>query len=170
MIADFKITKTGDLIFKENDITSNKIKVSFVLSKTNACKVCFDFNEFEAITPSKNALKIQFDLVEKTANKSITVLKEEDALAQLMLLKLKTTIGELPLRETFGSKISLLRHKDINDSNLKLLEDYISECISDIVSQPTVKATAYIDYSNGYNQTVIVRIYDKNKNILSYIL
>lgn len=170
MIADFKITKTGDLIFKENDITSNKIKVSFVLSRTNACKVCFDFNEFETITPSKNALKIQFDLVEKTANKSITVLKEEEALAQLMLLKLKTTIGELPLRETFGSKISLLKHKDINDTNLKLLEDYITDCVSDIVSQPTVKATAYIDYSNGYNQTVIVRIYDKNKNVLSYIL
>lgn len=170
MIADFKITKTGDIVFKENDITSNKIKVSFVLSKTNACKVCFDFNEFEATTPSKNALKVQFNLVEKTANKSTTVLKAEDALAQLMLLKLKTTVGELPLRENFGSKISLLRHKDINDSNLKLLEDYITDCISDIVSQPTVKASAYIDYTNGYNQTVIVRIYDKDKNILSYIL
>jgi len=170
MIADFKISKTGDLIFKENDITSNKIKVSFILSKTNACKVCFDFNEFYAPAVSNNALKIRFDLVKKTANKSITVLKEEEALAQLLSLKLKTTLGELPLRKAFGSKISLLKHKEINNSNLKLLEEYITDCISDIVSEPTVEASAYIDYKNGYNQTVKVKIYNKNKNILDYIL
>lgn len=170
MIADFKISKTGDLVFKENDITSNKIKVSFVLSKTSTCKICFDLNEFEQLKPTKNALKIQFNLVEKTANKSVTILNQEDALGQLLMLKLKTTIGELPLRESFGSKISLMKHKDINSSNLKQLEDYITECISDIVSDPTVKASSYIDYSNGYNQTVKVRIYNKNKNILNYIL
>lgn len=170
MIADFKISKTGDLIFKENDITSNKIKINFILSKTNACKICFDFNEFYALEPSSHALKVKFDLVEKTANKSISILKEEEALAQLLLLKLKTTLGELPLRQAFGSKISMLRHKEINNSNLKLLEEYITDCISDIVSEPTVKASAYIDYSNGYNQTVKVRIYDKNKNVLNYIL
>lgn len=170
MLADFKISKTGDLIFKENDITSNKIKINFVLSGTNACKVCFDFNEFVEVTPSKNALKVQFNLVEKTANKSIVMLKEEEALSQLLLMKLKTTLGELPLRPEFGSKISLLKHKDINNSNLRLLEEYIADCISDVVSEPTVKATAYIDYRNGYNQTVQVRVYDKNKNILSYIL
>ena len=98
------------------------------------------------------------------------MLKEEEALSQLLLMKLKTTLGELPLRPEFGSKISLLKHKDINNSNLRLLEEYIADCISDIVSEPTVKATAYIDYRNGYNQTVQVRVYDKNKNILSYIL
>lgn len=170
MIADFKVSKTGDLIFKENDITSNKIKISFVLSKTSACKICFDFNECEQVSPSKNALKIQFNLVEKTANKSVMMLNQEDALGQLLFLKLKTTVGELPQRTEFGSKISLMKHKDINTSNLKQLEDYITDCISDIVSDPTVKATSYIDYANGYNQTVKIRIYDKNKNILNYIL
>lgn len=170
MIADFKVSKTGDLIFKENDITSNKVKVSFVLSKTSTCKICFDFNECEQAKPSNNALKIQFNLVEKTANKSVLMLNQEDALGQLLFLKLKTTIGELPQRQEFGSKISLMRHKDINNSNLKQLEDYITECISDIVSDPTVKATSHIDYSNGYNQTVKIRIYNKNKNILNYIL
>lgn len=170
MIADFKINKTGDLVFKENDIESNKIKVSFVLSQTNSCKIYFDLNEFETIVPSSHALNIQFDLVQKTANKSVSVLKQEDALAQLILLKLRTSIGELPLRKQFGSKISLLKHKEINKSNLKLLEDYIEECVSDILSQPTVEASSYIDYRNGYKQTVKIRIYDKNKNILSYIL
>ena len=170
MLADFKISKTGDLIFKENDITSNKIKISFVLSQTNSCKVCFDFNECEEVKPSANALKIQFNLVDRTANKTVVMLNEENALSQLLLLKLKTTIGELPLRSSFGSKISLMKHNDINSSYLKQLEDYIAECISDIVSDPTVKATSYIDYANGYNQTVQIRIYDKNKNVLSYIL
>lgn len=170
MLADFKISKTGDLIFQSNDIENNKIKVSFVLSNTNACKVYFDFNEFSTVEPSPHALKVQFNLVEKTANKSIILLKEDEARQQLLLLKLKTTLGELPLRSDFGSKISLMRHKEINSTNLRKLEEHIKEAISDIVSEPTVTATAYIDYSNGYNQTVQVRIFDNNKNVLSYIL
>lgn len=170
MLADFKISKTGDLIFQSNDIQSNSIKISFVLSNTNACKVCFDFNEFSSIEPSPNALKIQFNLVDKTANKSVALLKNEESLNQLLSMKLKTTLGELPLRKNFGSKISLLKHKEINTTNLKKLEECIKETISDILSEPTVTATPYIDYSNGYNQTVQVRIYDRNKNVLNYIL
>ena len=141
-----------------------------MLSNTNACKVCFDFNEFESIVPSNHALKVQFDLVEKTANKSTMIIKEEDALSQLLLLKLKTTLGELPRRQEFGSRISMLRHKDVNTTNLRALEEYIVDCISDIVNNPTAKAEAYVDYTNGYNQTVQVRIYDKDKNVLTYIL
>ena len=76
----------------------------------------------------------------------------------------------MPLRKNFGSKISLLKHKEINTTNLKKLEECIKETISDILSEPTVTATPYIDYSNGYNQTVQVRIYDRNKNVLNYIL
>ena len=170
MIADFAISKTGDLIFKSNDITSNSLKISFSLSNTKAMKVSFDMIEFEPVPVSKNALKVYFDLVKKTADKSATILKEEAALSQLLTLKLRTSLGELPLRQEFGSKISLLRHKEINYANLNLLENYIKSCISDIVRNPTVKASPYIDYSNGYNQTVIIRIYDNNKNVLDYIL
>ena len=88
MLADFKISKTGDLIFQSNDIQSNSIKISFVLSNTNACKVCFDFNEFSSIEPSPNALKVQFNLVDKTANKSVALLKNEESLNQLLSMKL----------------------------------------------------------------------------------
>lgn len=170
MIADFAISKTGDLIFKSNDITSNSLKISFSLSNTKAMKVSFDLMEFEPIPLSSNALKVTFDLVKKTADKSVSILKEDTALSQLLTLKLKTTLGELPLRQDFGSKISLLRHKEINDANLKLLENYIKSCISDIVKNPEVKAIPYIDYSNGYIQTVIIRVYNNNKNVLEYIL
>lgn len=170
MIGDFEISKSGDLIFKNNDIISNSLRVCFSLSKTKAMKVTFDLTEFESIEPSNNSMKISFNMTRKTANKSASIVKEKSALSQLLTLKLKTTLGELPYRPEFGSKISLLKHKEINEDNLKTLENYIRSCISDIVLNPTVSASAYIDYNNGYNQTVIIKIYDSNKKVLDYIL
>lgn len=173
MFADFKISKTGDLLFKENDINSNKLKVNFILSNTNALKVSFNFIDcFNSNSLNNNTLKIKFNLIETKANKSAIVLNNDEAINQLLLLKLKTTLTELPLRQNFGSKLSLLKHKEVNQSNLKLLEEYVSECISDIISDFTVKADFYIDYSTGYNQTVKISVYknNNNKNILNFIL
>lgn len=170
MIGDFEISKSGDLIFKNNDVVSNSLKLCFSISNTKAMKITFDLREFETAQPTDNSMKVSFDLVRKTANKSASIVKDKSALAQLLTLKLKTSLGDLPYRPEFGSKISLLKHKTINEDNLKTLENYIRSCISDIVLNPTVSASAYIDYTNGYNQTVIIKIYDSNKKVLDYIL
>lgn len=170
MIADFAISKSGDLLFQEQDVNSTSLKVSFALSRTKATKIVFDFSEFELNTPSKNALKVSFDLVKKTANKSVHIVKEDEMIAQMLTLKLKTSLGELPLREKFGSKISLMKHQEINKVNLDKLSSYVKTCIEDIVKNPIVEAKAYIDYNNGYRQTVILNIYGEDKNLLKYII
>lgn len=170
MIADFAISNTGDLLFQEQDINSTSLKVSFVLSKTKAAKIVFDLSEFELNTPSNNALRVSFDLVKKTANKSVQIVKEDEMVAQLLCLKLRTSLGELPLREKFGSKISLMKHEEINKSNLDKLAQYVKTCIEDIVTNPTVEAKPYINYNNGYIQTVILNIYGDDKNLLNYII
>lgn len=170
MIADFAISKTGDILFKEQDINSSSLKVNFTLSDTKALKVMFDLSEFQNNIPSSNAIKVSFDLVKKTANKSIHIVKEEDMLAQLLTLKLKTTLGELPNRANFGSEISLIKHQEINNANLNKLANYVKSCIEDIISNPVVEAKPYIDYSNGYKQTVILNIYGEDKNLLNYII
>lgn len=170
MIADFAVNKNGDLVFQEIDNKSNAIKLMFSISKTKACKVSFNLEEFIPIEKNTTALKVKFDIAKKIGNKSIVVLKEDKALSQLLTLKLKTTLGELPLRPEFGSKVSLLRHKEINNENLRMLEQYIKECIEDIVSNPIVEAVPYIDYSNGYTQTVLIKIYNNEKKLLNYVL
>lgn len=170
MIADFAISKSGDLLFQEQDINNTSLKVSFALSNTKAMKIVFDFSEFDVNTPSENALKVSFDLVKKTANKSVQIVKEDDMIAQLLTLKLKTTLGELPLRENFGSKVSLMKHQEINKANLDKLAQYVKTCIEDIITNPTVIAKPYINYSNGYKQTVILNIYGDNKSLLDYII
>ena len=170
MIADFAISKSGDLLFQEQDVNSTSLKVSFVLSNTNATKIVFDLSEFELNTPSRNALKVSFDLVKKTANKSVHIVKEDEMIAQLLTLKLKTSLGELPLRQKFGSEISLMKHQEINKANLDKLAQYVKSCIEDIISNPIVEAKPYINYNNGYSQTVILNIYGDNKTLLKYII
>lgn len=170
MIADFAISKSGDLLFQEQDINSTSLKVSFTLSQTKAYKVIFDFSEFNLNTPSKNALRLSFDLVKKTANKSVQIVKEDEMIAQMLALKLKTSLGELPLREEFGSNISLMKHQEINKANLDKLAQYVKTCIEDIIANPTVEAKPYISYNNGYIQTVILNIYGDDKNLLNYII
>lgn len=170
MVVDFAVSKSGDLLFQEQDINSTSLKVSFAFSKTKATKIVFDFSEFELNTPSSNALRLSFDLVKKTANKSVHILKEDDMIGQLLTLKLKTSLGELPLRKNFGSELSLMRHKEINSTNLDTLSTYVEDCIKDIIKNPTVEAMPYIDYNNGYKQTVILKIYGDDKNLLNYII
>ena len=170
MYVDFRIDKSGDIIFKEQHKDNCSLKISFYLSKTKAQKVVFDLSDFEKAKPSKYALKVSFDINKSLANKSVNIINDENALNQLLTLKLKTTLGELPLRKNFGSKISLMRHKEINAGNLSQLEAYVRECLSDIIPNPIVEAKPYINYDNGYNQTVILTVYNGNKKILNYIL
>lgn len=170
MIIDFEINSSGDLIFREQSVENTSLKVTFALSKTNATKIVFDFNEFNAAIPSRHALKVNFELIKKTANKSVNIIKDKEAMSQLLTLKLKSSLGELPNRPTFGSKLSLLKHKEINKNNLIILESYVKECISDIIINPVVEAKPFIDYNNGYNQTVVLKIYSNNNNILNYVV
>lgn len=170
MLVDFAVDRSGDLIFQEQDITSNSLKVSFAFSKTKATKIVFDFIECETTEPSDHALKVSFDLVKKTANKTVSVHKDQEAIEQLLTLRLKTTLGELPLRKNFGSKLSLLKHKEINDNNLKALEHYILDAVSDVISNPKVEAVPYINYNNGYQQTILVKIYDSRRQVLHYVV
>lgn len=170
MYADFQIDKSGDIIFKEQFKENCSLKINFSLSDTKTQKITFDLSEFIKNKSSENALKISFDISKSLANKSINIISEQDAMNQLLVLKLKTTLGELPLRKEFGSKITLMRHKEINAGNLSQLEAYVRECLNDIIPNPIVEAKPYINYDNGYNQTVILTVYSGNKKVLNYIL
>lgn len=170
MLVDFKLDNSGDLVFQEQDSTSNILKLSFALTKTKVLKLVMDFEQDKKSFVGENAVKISFETIRTTANKSVAVIRDDEAIAQLIKMKLKTVLGELPLNKEFGSKITLLKHKDITDKNLKALENYILECISEFTSGAKVKAYPYINYDKGYTQTIMVNVYSFDKKILQYAL
>lgn len=170
MFGDFEISSTGDLLFREQAVENVSLKLKFSLTKTNACRISFDLEEFSISTPSVDALKVSFDIKRKTSNMTASVVRGSSATGQLTSLKMKTTIGDLPRRSDFGSMLAKMAHKEINDTNLRMIEKYVEECISDIVLNPTVVATPNISFSNGYMQEVKVVIYDNSKVIATYIL
>lgn len=171
MYADFKITDTGDIVFQEQSKSFNPLLVKFNISQTKAQKIQFDFSpEYSNNKISKSAQKIKF-FIKKNPNKySAEILVEDNAINQLIFIKLKTVLGELPERSYFGSTLSTLKHKPINDKNLTLIEKITENALKDIIRTPTVKAEPYIDYNNGYVQTVKLYIYSSNNLMLEYIL
>ena len=171
MFVDFKIDDTGDLIFQEQSKNFNPLSIKFNISKTKTQKIQFDLssNYFEQ-KKSNNSQKITFFINNKPNKYSAEIVVGDNSLNQLMFLKLNTVLGELPNRSDFGSTLSTLRHKNIDDKNLSLLEKITESTLKDIIRNPSVKAKPFIDYSDGYNQVVKLEIFNNSNLLLEYIL
>lgn len=170
MFGDFEVSNTGDLLFKTQTTENVSLRLKFALTNTAVQKLSFDLEEFDTATPTEDALRVSFDIKKKIANMTASFLRERRATGQLATLKLKTAVGELPRRKEFGSMLAKISHKEINDANLKLIESYVLDCISDIVSNPSVSVTPDIAYTNGYTQGVKIVIYDNSSMLATYVL
>lgn len=167
MYVDFEIDNNGDLVFEEKKNTSQKI--SFNISNSSSQKVSFSlFNFSTSKHNSNNYLSVEF-LIDRLKDKSLSkAVKGENALAQLIELKLKTTLGTLPERIDFGSKMSLFKHKNINEKSLNELKAYLLSLLKNDIPNLSIDVSPYINYSNGYDQTVKIDIYSSNKLLLNY--
>lgn len=172
MYVDFKVSDTGDLIFQEQSKNFNPLCIKFNISKTKVQKIQFDLIQdfyVENKIPD-TAQKVTFFIDKNPSKYSAEILVGDNAFNQLIMLKLKTVLGELPERKDFGSTLSTLRHKNIDDKNLSLLEKITESTLEGIIRNPTVKAEPFIDYSNGYNQTVKLYIYNDSNLLMDYVL
>lgn len=169
MLLDLALTNTGDILFQEKDENNQPQKIIFNYSKTCSQKISFNIYDVESTKhDSNNYLKVDF-FIDKNNPKSMAVTySDSEAKAQLITLKLKTCLGELPERSNFGSKLSSFRHQNINDTNLKSLEKYLESILSNDISNVSVKADVYIDYNNGYKQTVNLSIFSDDSILLQY--
>lgn len=169
MYVDFELNSTGDLSFEENIERSKPQKISFVTTKTSTQKVCINFIESEAVTHnSNNYLKVEFFIDNYKPKNSAVIVQDDLAKAQLIALKLKTTLGELPNRKEFGSKLSIFRHDVLDEPSMRLLENYLKTCLKDDIPNLNVVVKPYIDYINGYKQTVMIEIFSSNKILLNH--
>lgn len=166
MYVDFEIDDSGDLVFSEKKENEPQ-KISFNCTNFKAQKLAINFNNYNEIK-NNSGISIHFVLNNNKNKYLANILTEEDATIQLIANKLKTTLGTLPERLNFGSKLSTFRHQNINDSNLKNLRLYLISLLSEDVPNIDIDIQPFIDYDNGYKQTVNITVYSSNKLLLEY--
>ena len=64
----------------------------------------------------------------------------------------------------------MFKHDEINETNLKILNIYLQNFLSQYLTNPSVKLIPVIDYQNGYKQAVQIKIYSGNNLLLEYNL
>lgn len=169
MIVDLALNDSGDLLFTEKTDDLLPQRIAFNFSDTNTQKVSFAFTDVsEVIHNSNNYLRIEFMINKDESKMKAVIHTEEDALVQLINLKLNTCLGDLPQRLTFGSKLSLFKHENINSSILIQMEKYIQAILSEYIYGIKVKAIPVISYDNGYKQVVEISIYNDSELLLTY--
>ena len=169
MYVDFAINNTGDLVFAKRDDKYKSLNIKFNLTKTKVQKISFLTSPSDDVNHgSDNYLKISF-MIENVENKTSSVVyKDTTAIAQLIAIQLKGTVGELPYRTDDGSKMSLFKHQNINDKNLRNLESYLETFLADYIFNPSVTAKPVLNFTNGYKQEVELYVYSNNNLVLQY--
>lgn len=171
MNVDLSINETGDLLFMEKPDSLQPQKISFSLSHSKAQKISINFYDVETVKHnSNNYLKIEFFIDKSKPNIIASTCVDEESLRQLIALKIKTCLGELPERSDFGSKLTLFRHESITDSILKSLEKYLEAILANDILAVSVQATPEVDYNNGYKQSININIFSNEKLLLDYKL
>lgn len=168
-MTDFLITPEGDLVFSESNNDSKRLVINFYKSKVKALKISFDMEGYGKLKPNKNSLTIDFDILEIKNNKRVELIQDDAYLMQQILMRLKTSLGELPLRQEIGSMIETVMHKEITDKALhKKIEKIVSNTIKDLISDCAVKVIPKIEKSDRYNQCIEIYIYKDNSLLLNY--
>lgn len=171
MFVDLQINSTGDIVFHKEDKQYKALKVKFCLSQTKVQKVSFHMEDsFFKKETKDNLLKVSFFINKEKDAYAVTSLKDDDVYIQMINLKLKTVLGELPQRPSFGSTLTTVKHMNINDKSLKQVELIVKDSLKDIVRDPVVKVVPYINYKNGYEQSIKINIYNDTNLLLEYIV
>jgi hypothetical protein len=169
-MIDFAITPNGDLVFDEFEEPKG-FKLGFRIAQSKGLNIKFHMLE-QNNQQEQGALKLSFTTKQKTGatHKAALVSDTEQTLQQIRIA-LSTERGELPSRETIGSRLSLTKHENINDpANMRRIERYVLEAISGILSSPEVIAKPERGVGNFYSQTVGIYIYEKGILIFKFYI
>lgn len=168
MYVDLELSETGDLLFMEKPEELQPQKITFNLSNTSAQKLSINFYDVEKVKHnSNNYLKVEFFIKKSSSNTIAMTCTNQKEKVQLIILKLKACLGELPERSSFGSKLSSYKHQNINDKTLKELETYLESILEKDIPAVTVKAVPFIDY-DIYKQSVVISVFSNQNLLLDY--
>lgn len=166
---DLLITPSGDLFFTEIDKESSRLLITFYKSINNALKVDFDVQGNSKNQSSEGSLMVSFDISHKLRNKRAAIVKDDAYKIQQIYIRLKTSLGELAYRTSIGSTLETVKHKNLNDSQIKSqVESIVAKAINDVLTNFTVEAAPEINKENGYKQIMNIKIYENNELLTTY--
>ena len=172
-INDLMLTASGDLMFLSKTRKNNKIQLQFVFTQNHAIKIDFSLDYFKAIERRPNQILLSFDVGESIYEaQQAKVINKLRGVSQACYIRLKTTLGELPYRETIGSNLEKTKHDFLFDPIVKnKVLEYAKLAIQDILPNAEIKLTASAKHTpNGYQQVMKISIYDEEVLILEYQL
>lgn len=165
---DFLITPSGDLAFMEEDNSLNKLCVTFYKSSIHPLRITFGVEVCEPKEAGENALTVMFNVEEIKNNKRVPIASDKVFTTQQILMRLKTSLGELANRTTIGSTIEKIMHKDISDSKVQeSFKKIVSSAIEDLLTEHTIKVRPVVKKDNGYKQCMEIYIYEGNTLLTS---
>lgn len=168
-MIDFLITPSGDLAFVENQKENKKLEIMFYNTKAKALKIDFDMETYSQKSPTKDCLTVNFEMIHTKNNKKAMLVEDDAYTAQQVLMRIKTSLGELSERPEIGSTIETVMHKNLNDKLTQSeVEKIIGDAIKDVLYNYSVKAIPEIQKENGYKQVMKILIYEDNEFIVSY--
>jgi hypothetical protein len=168
-LFDLALSTTGDLIFEQNTDKIPPLKISFFVSQSKPLKIQFDTDSCFPANRASNALGISFDIDTIPNNKRAILVYDVQAMVQLIEFRLNTPEGQIVDRDSIGSKLELVKHLPLYDTQVQALAtSYVKTAIADIMPNAVVEATPVIDTDNGYSQCLNILIYDNGILIFKY--
>lgn len=132
-MIDFKLTKNGDI-----DIAAAYqfpiFNIKFFIKEYPCLLMNFDTKVLK-VMPRNNRFKIDFKTnIKKTdSNVSTVSIRDKAELAQQIIIRLKTELGEFTYIPTLGSELVLERHNDINSElSIEQIKQYVKNAIADV--------------------------------------
>lgn len=166
---DFLLTPNGDLAFTESHRENKKLKINFYKTKSRALKVDFEMDTYLTYNPPKDSLTITFDINHIKNDKKAMMVKDDAYKIQQILMRIKTSLGELPERQEIGSKIETVMHKNLHSSStISKVEQVVGDAIRGLVSNCTIIAKPYVKKESEYKQIMNVMIYQDEELLLTY--
>lgn len=165
-MIDFALNEVGD-IFLEEPTKIAPFKLDFTTGKLPKLRIKFYANTRRRPRP-KGALKINFmyEKPSKGDQKKVGVVSGNSEKAQSIVIRLKTELGELEnFFYEFGSELEKIRHQDLlNKNNWTLVERYVTNAVSDIISADNILVNVSRSKSSGNftYENLDITIIDKN--------
>lgn len=165
---DFQISESGDLVLEEQ-VSSSQLSIAFRISDNPGIEISFHILSEEANVENKG-LKIQFETIKDSdLSQRVKVIRNIEEKIQLIRIALMTELGELVNKKELGSLLKLYKHKDIHDrNNLRFIQTTILDCISNILTEPTVRVIPQNGVGNLYFHNVAVYIYEEQVQIFKF--
>jgi hypothetical protein len=162
-MIDFALTDKGDLFLEKQPVFPG-FKLSFRIAQFQGFTMKF-FQAPPQDMEHNDHFKISFNTKahsEEVKYRSSLVEDVKMAIQQVMI-RLRTEVTELPIRQTVGSQLRTVKHERLNSRfNLSRIEAMTADALKDIVSN--VEVIAKVEYGIGafYCQNVNIYIYSSS--------